>query len=616
MVHQGFVKVAAATPMITVGDIKGNTQAIKDVLEETHAGIIVFPELSLTGYTAGDMFYQDDFIRGAQDALIELIGSVSFDGVFIVGLPLDVDGILLNVAAVCHKGAILGFVPKRYLPNNHEFYEMRWFTSADHHRNSVVNIAGNDIQLGNLIFEDAQHDIRFGVEVCQDLWMAYTPADDMALAGVNMVFNLSASTEHVTKPNLRRNVVTDHSRKQMTAYVYTTSGQFESTSEIVFSPHRIIAFQGTLLSESMTFSQRSEILEEDIDIRMLNHQKRQDTTYRSMQGMQRETYRKVQFALEDTPDYTFCRPIDTHPFVFKDPSDLGHAATLQAHALARRIQTMPGHSRRPVIGISGGLDSTLALLVACQAADLMGMPRNEIIGVTMPSTPTPSTSLERAQALMDSLGITAMTVPIEASLARHLDDIAHDQKDVTYENAQARIRTLILMDLSNKHGGFVLGTGDMSEIALGWMTYNGDHMSMYAINSGVPKTLVRALVAHHASHGFEAISPILFDVIGAPVSPELREGQKTEETIGPYDQNDFIMYHHLHGGKAEPACTYLLSRAFILSEDTAHHRVAMFFKRFYGQQFKRQTLPEGPKIVSVGLSPRSDFRMPSDVRRT
>ncbi|MCF7932956.1 MAG: NAD(+) synthase [Acholeplasmataceae bacterium] len=616
MYHQGFLKVAAATPAITAGDIGGNLDVIRDVLSTTDAAIVVFPELSITGYTASDLFYQASFVRQAKDALKTLVETTAYQGIFIVGLPLDVDGILYNVAAVCMKDRILGLVPKHYLPNNHEFYEMRWFTSANQATFDIVSMFGQEIPFGHLIFEDEDKDIRIAVEICQDLWIAYSPADDMSLAGANVVFNLSASTEHIGKPRQRRHVVLDHSRKQMGAYVYTSSGQFESTSEIVFSAHKIIAVQGELMRESLDFHQTSALVVADLDMDMINFQKRQDTTYRSMKGMQRQTYRRVSMTIKETPKYAFESVLDKYPFVPKKTSDLEYAATLQAQALARRIMTMPKTSRNIIIGISGGLDSTLALLVAVMAVDLLGHKRTSVIGVTMPSKPTTDQSLARAQDMMAALGVTAMTIPIQAAVDVHLDDINHKTKDVTYENAQARMRTMILMDLSNKHHGFVLGTGDMSEIALGWMTYNGDQMSMYGINAGVPKTLVKALIRHHAAHGFKALQDLLNAVLDAPISPELLEDQKTESVIGPYDQNDFIMYHHLQGGASEAKCQMLLKYAFGLDDNKAKTQTTLFFKRFYTQQYKRATLPEGPKIVSFGLSPRSDFRLPSDVKRT
>jgi NAD+ synthase (glutamine-hydrolysing) len=617
MFKKGFIKVSAATPRISVGDITFNKSEILNILDRTSSSIIVFPELSLTGYTASDLFYQESFIEDAKKALHEIMEETSYQGVYILGVPLDLNGILYNCAVVLKNKKILGIVPKHYLPNYHEFYEKRWFHSGYKTTMKSIKIFGTQVPFGYLIFEDPDHGVRFGVEICQDLWATYSPSDDMSLAGANLFFNLSASTERVGKPLIRRNLVLDHSRKQMAAYVYTSSGHFESSSEVVYSSHKIIASQGSLVAESAPFDLESSVLSADVDIHAINYQKRQDSTYRDMHMQIQNLYQIVYVTFEESDDYIFEKPLPQKPFlpINKNDEDIELANHLQVFGLIKRLESLPKQSDRIVIGISGGLDSALALLVSYQAMKRLNRSPKEIIAVTMPSHATSKESKNAAILLMKGLGVTMMEIPIGQSVDLHLKSIDHTEKDVTYENAQARIRTLVLMDLANKHGGFVLGTGDLSEIALGWMTYNGDQMSMYAVNSGLPKTWVQLLIEYHANHDFKKHSEVLTHILNAPITPELLENQNTEETIGRYDVNDFILYHHLDQGADEEKIVWLIKEAFDFDKEEAKHYVNRFFKRFYSQQFKRATLPEGPKILSVSLSPRGQYRMPSDVKR-
>lgn len=615
MYKHGFLKVSAATPKIHVGDIAHNKDQIIGLLNQSKASMIVFPELTITGYSASDLFYQGKFLEDAKEALHDILKQTTFQGVYILGMPLEVLGVLYNVAVVCQQQHILGVVPKHYIPNSKEFYEKRWFHSGLNTEIKHMRLFGQEIPFGYLLFEHEKTNIRFGVEICQDIWATYTPSDELSLHGASIIFNLSASSEHVGKQDSRRHVVLDHSRKQMAAYVYTTTGHYESSSELVYSSHKLIASMGQLIAESMPFEIEETMLNADLDMTAIMYQKRQDSTYRDFHMQLKHAYQVIPFQLEDTKTYVFEQPVDQTPFIQKKNmiEDIKVANHLQIYALIKKLNALPQSANKMIIGISGGLDSALALLVAHQAIKLLKRDPKDIIAVTMPAHVTSSQSKSQAINLMDKLGVTALEIPIKDDVNQHLKSINHDQLDVTYENAQARIRTLILMDLANKYGGFVLGTGDLSEIALGWMTYNGDQMSMYAINAGLPKTWVKILIDYHAKTDYKDVSDTLYHILNAPITPELLNNQDTEASIGKYEINDFILYHHLERGADEEKLKWLLSFAFKLDEKEIDVYVNRFFKRFYTQQFKRQTLPEGPKILSISLSPRGEYRMPSDV---
>lgn len=617
MYKHGILKVAAATPKIVVGDIENNKQEILRLLDSSDAGVIVFPELTITGYTASDLFYQEAFIDEAKQAISEIMQKTTYQGIYILGAPLDLYGILYNCALVIQKNTVLGVVPKHYLPNYHEFYEKRWFHTGFKTQMKSIKLFGKTVPFGYLIFEDADENIRIGVEVCQDLWAAYSPSDDMSLAGANLFFNLSASPERVGKLSVRRHLVLDHSRKQMAAYVYTSTGHFESSSEVVFSSHKLIASQGVMVDEDVSFHMESSVLTADIDIAAINYQKRQDSTYRDMHMLIQNQYQFIPVKFEEVNNFRFEKKLSQKPFIPEcdQEEEIELANKLQTFGLIKRIESLPENASKVILGISGGLDSALALIVSHQAMTMLKRDPKDIIAVTMPAHATSEKSFSIAKQLMKSLGVTAFEIPIAESVALHLKSIDHNTKDVTYENAQARMRTLILMDLANKHGGFVLGTGDLSEIALGWMTYNGDQMSMYAVNAGLPKTWVQLLIKYHSTHGYTHISSLLNQILDAPITPELLENQDTEKSIGRYDVNDFILYHHLEHGADEEKCKYLVNHAFDMSETESKIYVERFMKRFYSQQFKRQTLPEGPKILGISLSPRGQYRMPSDVKR-
>jgi NAD+ synthase (glutamine-hydrolysing) len=617
MFKHGMLKVAAATPKIVIGDPTENAKRITNLLNHSQAAITVFPELTITGYSLSDLFYQESVIKEAMDGLDTILKQATYPGVYILGIPLNVYGILYNCAVVCQKGQVLGVVPKHYLPNDHEFYEKRWFHTGLNTEIKHIKLFGIDVPFGYLLFQEQQKNITFGVEICQDLWATYSPGDDMSLNGANLIFNLSASSEHVGKRLLRRNVVCDHSRKQMSAYVYCSCGQFESTSEVLFSNHKIIAAQGLMIKESSSFDLTENMLIADIDITSINYHKRQNSTYRDFHMKEVKSYQYIDVLIEDHDDYIFEDEINTLPFLptSNHDKDLKFANDLQVHALAKRLESLPPDVNKIVLGVSGGLDSSLALLVSHQAMKLLNRDPKDIIAVTMPSEVTSSKTQAYAAKLMEHLKVKSLTIPIKNAVDLHLKDLDHESIDVTYENTQARIRTLFLMNLSNKHQGFVLGTGDLSEIAMGFMTYNGDQMSMYNVNAGLPKTWVRALIDYHGRITYPCLKDVLKDILDLPVSPELLEDQKTEDFIGRYDINDFILYHHIQNGAYEDKIEWLIQKAFKLSKKEAQIYVKRFFKRFYTQQFKRQTMPEGPKILNISLSPRGEYRMPSDIKR-
>lgn len=617
MYKHGYLKVAAATPKIHVGDISHNKQEIINLLNHSQSSIVVFPELTITGYSASDLFFQASFLLEAKNALKDIMQNTTYQGVYILGMPLDVLGVLYNVGVVIQQNEILGIVPKQYIPNGHEFYEKRWFHSALDTEIKEIRVFDKKVPFGYLIFENSKTDIKFGVEICQDIWATYAPSDELSLHGASIIFNLSASSEFVGKQANRRHVVLDHSRKQFGAYVYTTSGHYESSSEVVFSSHKLIASMGEMVCESMPFDIEDTMLIADLDMTAIHYQKRQDSTYRDSHMKLNHKFQMIEYKILETKKYIFEKPIDQDPFMNKNHQleDIKVANHLQIYGLVKKLESLPKSANKIIIGISGGLDSALALLVSHQAMKLLGRSTKDIIAVTMPAHVTSKASKSSALDLMDKLEVTSLEIPIKDAVDQHLINIGHDQLDVTYENAQARMRTLILMDLANKYGGFVLGTGDLSEIALGWMTYNGDQMSMYAVNAGLPKTWVKHLIKYHADTDYKMVSKTLYHILNAPITPELLNDQDTEESIGKYEINDFILFHHIQQGADEEKIKWLLPYAFKLTKEESNTYVKRFFKRFYTQQFKRQTLPEGPKILGISLSPRGEYRMPSDVRK-
>ena len=625
----GFVTVAAATPVITVADCNANTQAILECIHQAYragAKIIVLPELCITAYTCSDLFWQTELLDRAEDALDDLIDKTrEIDALVLVGLPLRAQGKLYNVAAVFHSGELLGFVPKVNLPAYNEFYEARHFTSGQADM-GTISFKGREVPFGtNLLFCcTTMPDLVVAAELCEDLWVPNPPSISHALAGASILCNLSASDEMVGKRTYRESLVSGQSARLIACYIYATAGEGESSTDLVFGGHNIIAENGTILAEATklhgTSAENAPVLS-SVDVSKLAAERRRMSTYPATQA---NSYRRIPFALHKEQT-TLIRQFDADPFVPKDPNLLAHRCeeilSLQALGLKKRLAHT--HAQTAVVGISGGLDSTLALLVTARAFDWLGMDRSNILAITMPGFGTTDRTYTNACALVKSLGATLKEVSIKNAVMQHFADIDHDPAthDVTYENSQARERTQILMDIANQHNGLVIGTGDLSELALGWATYNGDHMSMYAVNASVPKTLVRHLVRSYAQGcGDEELSRILIDVLETPVSPELLPptdgviSQKTEDLVGPYELHDFFLYQMLRFGFTPAKIYRIACLAFEGRYDTETIKkwLRTFYRRFFAQQFKRSCLPDGPKVGSIAVSPRGDLRMPSD----
>lgn len=618
----GFIRTAAVTPEIRVADTLYNGAQIRDYMKETAqagAKIVVFPELCITGYTCGDLFLQEKLLDGAKEELIKIAAcSRSFDAIYFVGLPFAVNGKLYNMAAAVSGGSVLGMVPKSSLPNYNEFYELRHFAPGNA-LDAVVSI-GEDAQVpvsAELLFVcETMEKLKIGVEICEDLWAPDPPSTGHAQAGADVIVNLSASNEVTGKAAYRRQLVSGQSARLVCGYIYASAGEGESTQDVVFSGHDIIAENGHILAEKRF---ADGVTYAELDVERLLADRRRMTTFEI-----RGTHRSIPFRIKAEPT-ALTRPVDPMPFVPKDQRErearCDEILMIQALGLKKRIAHT--NSRTAVLGISGGLDSTLALLVTVKAFDLLGRDRGDIAAVTMPGFGTTDRTYDNAVNLIKCLGVRFLEIDIQKAVTVHFADIGHPDSlhDVTYENAQARERTQILMDLANKEGGMVIGTGDLSELALGWATYNGDHMSMYAVNASVPKTLVRHLVRYYADTcGDELLQRTLLDVLDTPVSPELlppedgKISQKTEDLVGPYELHDFFLYQVLRFGFA-PSKVYRLAKlAFAGKYDDAFilKWLKTFYGRFFSQQFKRSCLPDGPKVGTVAVSPRGDLRMPSD----
>ena len=620
----GFIKVAVVTPKIVVADTKENTRIICDAIKNAGkqgAKVIVLPELCITGYTCSDLFLQEKMLREAKEALLEIAAATfSLDGIVFVGLPLEYNGKLYNVAAAISSGNVLGFVPKTFLPNYNEFYEVRHFTRG---MDETVFVPLNQdvvVPMGRkLLFTCASMpELKIGVELCEDLWTPEPPSIRHALNGANLIVNLSASDETTGKDVYREELVAGQSARLLCGYIYASAGDGESTQDVVYSAHNLIAENGRILKKAERF--KNESITSELDIYRLNAERRRMTTFEThMDG-----YQEILFNMK-VEETELTRYIDPMPFVPGSKTDrekrCDEILMIQAMGLKKRIEHT--HCKSAVIGISGGLDSTLALLVTVRAFDLLGMEHKQIKAVTMPGFGTTDRTYENAVSLIRCLDADFMEVSIKDAVNIHFRDIGQDPSvhDVTYENGQARERTQILMDIANKSGGMVIGTGDLSELALGWATYNGDHMSMYAVNASVPKTLVRHLVRYYADTcGDAELERVLLDVLDTPVSPELlppedgKISQKTEDLVGPYELHDFYLYHMLRLGYAPTKIYRLAKIAFAGTYDDATilKWLKTFYRRFFTQQFKRSCLPDGPKVGSVAVSPRGDLRMPSD----
>lgn len=620
----GFITVATATPQVAVADCEANAQAILACINEmaaAHAKVMVLPELCITGYTCSDLFWQTKLLDEAEAALSVIAEeSRQVDALITVGMPLRVAGKLLNVAAILCRGKVLGFVPKVNLPAYNEFYETRHFTSGSADM-GMVQFGGEEIPVGtNLLFScENVVDLCVAAEICEDLWVPNPPSVQHALAGASVICNLSASDEMVGKGSYRRDLVAGQSARLVCAYLYATAGEGESTTDLVFGGQNLIAENGTVLAESATFENETNVA--TIDVQRLASERRRMSTFPAAESKE---YREISFALAEE-ETKLARFFDADPFVPSNADQLSDRCEeiLNIQALGLKKRLAHTHAKSAVVGISGGLDSTLALLVTARAFDMLGLPRKGIVAVTMPGFGTTDRTYNNAVAMIKSLGATFKEVPIAKAVMQHFADIDHDASihDVTYENSQARERTQILMDIANQANGFVIGTGDLSELALGWATYNGDHMSMYAVNASVPKTLVRHLVRHYAdTSADEVLAGVLYDVLDTPVSPELlppEDGaisQKTEDLVGPYELHDFFLYQMLRMC-FPPAKIYRVAKeAFAgrYSNETILKWLRTFYWRFFSQQFKRSCLPDGPKVGSVAVSPRGDLRMPSD----
>ena len=625
--HDGFLRVASATPTIQVANCPYNAQQIIAVAKqaaEKQVSAIVFPELCLTGYTCGDLFFQQTLLTSALNGLETILKELKQEDIIcIVGLPIRVETNLYNCAAVCYHGRLLGIVPKTNLVDQGGLNETRYFCTAPDYRD--IMLCNQTVPFGtNIIFScDTLTEFQFGVEICKDIWVTEPPSNVLAKEGATVIFNLSASTEVVGRAAYRKTLVTGQSAKLICAYVYADAGEGESTQDVVYSGHHLICENGSVLAEAKRFT--NEIIYADIDVQKLAAERRKMTSF---PGGQTDDYFEQEFSLE-VKENKITRTFPKAPFVpdNQDERDkrCDEILSLQSMGLKKRLEHT--NCKHAVVGISGGLDSTLAVLVTARAFDLLDIPRENLICVTMPCFGTTDRTYQNAVSLIKELGATLKEVRIEKAVRQHFADIGHDENnhDVTYENSQARERTQILMDMANQYNGMVIGTGDMSELALGWATYNGDHMSMYAVNCSVPKTLVRYLVLYYAeTTENKKLSEVLMDVLDTPVSPELLPpvdgviSQKTEDLVGPYELHDFFLYYMLRFGFPKSKLYRMAKLTFdgVYDDETIKKWLDKFYWRFFSQQFKRSCLPDGPKVGSVAVSPRGDLRMPSDASPT
>lgn len=633
---RGLVRVGAAVPSLALGNVKENMKrhlAMMREAKEKHVSIVTFPELSLTGYTCGDLFFQRRLLDDATDALLALKDEMPEGILAVVGAPLEIGGALYNCAVVLHKGEIISAVPKTFLPNNGEFYEKRWFQSGDARRDASAAIPKLKTDVCRQAIFEMEDGVRFGIELCEDLWAPLPPSTMLSVEGAEIILNLSASNELLSKREYRQQLISQQSARCQCGYVYVSAGMGESSSDLVFSGHSVIASCGTVIRESEGYLADNYLMTADIDIDRIRADRMKQSSFadcaaqvRAMWKQEPNILRTMENALlpdDAAPDYR----VSKHPFIPSDKASrqlrCAQILAMQATALARRLSVTGG---KVVVGISGGLDSTLALLAACKAVDMLHLPRTNILGITMPCFGTTDRTYHNALDLMTSLGVSQREIPIHNAVRQHFADIGHDESDhsVTYENCQARERTQVLMDVANKIGAIVLGTGDLSEIALGWCTYNADHMSMYGVNSGVPKTLVRWVIQTAAENeAFSSSRECLQSILDTPISPELlppdEKGnilQQTEDVVGPYALHDFFLYYAIRFGYPPKKVFELCCIAFQddFSCETILKWLKNFYRRFWTQQFKRNCMPDGVKIGSIALSPRGDWRMPSDAQ--
>jgi NAD+ synthase (glutamine-hydrolysing) len=626
----GFLKVAAGVPAVKVADVEYNVQQIESLIAQAEGQgveVIVFPELSLTGYSCQDLFKEQLLIDKAEEGLLVLLDFTrKLDVICIVGLPVQIGALLYNCAAVIQGGSLLGIVPKVYLPNYGEFYEKRWFASAHDLSEQDIYLAGSPLHVSPdpCIFTTSEG-ARFGIEICEDVWAPTPPSNRLSLAGADIIFNLSASDELIGKHDYLRQLLCQQSARTMSGYVYASSGFGESTQDVVYGGNAMILENGHILCEGDRFSFQPQIKMMQIDIERLRTERRTNSTFITAQAADRSPLTMITCKPVAQREFELTRAVDPHPFIPEESKmhdSCEEILNIQVAGLAKRLYHVGAN--KAVIGISGGLDSTLALLVTVKAFDKLGLDRKGIVAITMPGFGTTDRTYKNALKLMETLGVTSREISIAKAVTQHFEDIKHDAKihDITYENSQARERTQILMDVANKENAIVIGTGDLSELALGWATYNGDHMSMYGVNAGVPKTLVRYLVSYIAG---EMATEVLLDIVDTPISPELipadEKGnikQKTEDLVGPYELHDFFLYYFLRFGFRPAKIFVLAQKAFkgVYDDTVIKHWLQVFCRRFFTQQFKRSCMPDGPKVGSVSLSPRGDWRMPSDANST
>jgi len=629
--NYGFVRVGAAANELRVADCEFNAEKIIEIIKDAQkksVEFLVFPELCITGYTCGDLFFKDTLLKGAKEALIritEATGGASM--VSVVGLPMAINGRIYNCAAVLQNGKILGFVPKTNLPNYNEFYENRWFNGADQLDVDEIYFNGQYVPVGaDLVFTAKDHDeLAFGVEICEDLWSILPPSSFLSQSGAALIFNLSAGNELVAKGEFRKNLVKSQSSRCVAGYVYASANSCESTTDSVFSGHLMIAENGNILKESERFFFENKLEIADIDLDRLLYNRR--ILQPSRRSIISKSFRIINFDYDSLPlDGEIQRKIDKHPFVPENTGERDERCeeilSIQTLGLMKRMKHT--NTQKLVVGISGGLDSTLALIVSVRAMIKLGLPLSNLIAITMPGFGTTDRTFDNAVSLCKGFNTDLRIINIKDACLQHFKDIGHDKDihDTTYENVQARERTQILMDVANKEGALVVGTGDLSEIALGWSTYNGDHMSMYAVNSSVPKTLVRHIIKWYADYeAAENIKRILLDIIDTPISPELLPPsdtgeivQKTEDILGPYEVHDFFLYYMQSYGAGPAKLLFMAENAFAgqYTYSQLKNWLTVFCKRFFSQQFKRSCIPDGPKVGTVSLSPRADWRMPSD----
>nr|WP_304284414.1 NAD(+) synthase [Clostridium paraputrificum] len=625
-----FIKVASACPVTRVSDVEFNIKNILTCINDAvsnNAKMIVFPELSITSYTCGDLFLQDTLLSKSLEGIENLLSSTKdLDILIAVGAPFLHKATLYNCAFVLFKGKVLGIVPKSFIPNYSEFYEKRWFTEGVGIRDKVVSLPfQEDIPFGtNLIF--SCKDFNYAFEICEDLWVTIPPSSYLALMGANIIGNLSASNELVSKMEYRKSLISNQSARALCSYVYSSAGVHESSTDLLFSGHLLISENGTLLKENKRFQRDNEVIYGIIDLFRLKAERMKNLSFRDSSKQVNIEPKIIKFNYDNTELKSFDRFVDKHPFVpsneYERETRCKEIFDIQSAALAKRCEHVG--LKKAVIGISGGLDSTLALLVVVKTFKLLNLPMENIISITMPGFGTTDRTYNNALTLCKELGCDLREINIVKAALQHFEDIGHDKDihDVTYENVQARERTQILMDIANKEGGLLIGTGDLSELALGWCTYNGDHMSMYSVNPSIPKTLVRYLVRYVAEKEVsKEVSETLLDILDTPVSPELLPkdakgeiAQKTEDIVGPYELHDFFLYHFIKHGSSKERIYFLAKEAFKddYSDEEIQKWLDKFMWRFFTQQFKRSALPDGPKVGSISLSPRGDWRMPSD----